>query len=83
MSNLLDKPNLTTAEVAKILCTNDVVIRQSRVSGVLFDRPAPNFRKFGSRCGGVAASQQKAHSGSWVYSFPCLLPVKCADCHYF
>ena len=41
MSDLLDKPFLTTEEVAIVLCTNASTIRASRSSGMLYGRPAP------------------------------------------
>jgi hypothetical protein len=49
VSNLLDKPFLDSADFAKVLCTNDSVIRKSRGTGVLFGLPSPKWRRRGSR----------------------------------
>lgn len=49
MTNLLDKSFLTTAEFAEVLRTNDVTIRQSRRSGMLYGRPAPVHKRMGLR----------------------------------
>jgi predicted DNA-binding transcriptional regulator AlpA len=49
VSKLLDKPFLTTAEVAEVLCTNDSTIRASRCSGVLYGRPAPEPYQLGDK----------------------------------
>ena len=49
MSKLLDQDSLTTAEVAEVLRTNDVTIRQSRRTGTLYGRPAPVHKLIGER----------------------------------
>lgn len=39
---------MTTKQVAQLLCTSDQVIRQSRVDGKLFGRPAPLHKRIGN-----------------------------------
>jgi hypothetical protein len=40
---------LSTAQVAEVLGTNVSVIKQSRMTGLLFGRPAPEFIRIGER----------------------------------
>lgn len=40
---------LSTEEAAELLRTNPVTLRESRVSGQLWGRPSPVFRKLGNR----------------------------------
>ena len=45
----MQSPYLTTQQVADILHTNASVIRASRVSGLLWGKPAPLFKAFGAK----------------------------------
>ena len=45
----LTREYLSTEHLADVLCTNKVVIRESRVSGTLFGRPAPEYIRIGER----------------------------------
>jgi hypothetical protein len=40
---------ITTIDAAAILCTHPGMLRQARMSGFLFARPAPTFYKMGTR----------------------------------
>lgn len=40
---------ITTVEAAAFLCTHPGILRQARMSGFLFGRPAPTFYKIGIR----------------------------------
>lgn len=40
---------MTTVEAAALLCTHPGVLRQARMSGFLFERPAPTFYRIGAR----------------------------------
>ncbi len=40
---------ISTNQFAEVVQTSPIVIRESRVSGMLFGRPAPQYRKIGTR----------------------------------
>lgn len=45
----MSSPYLTTQQVAEMLSTNASVIRASRVSGLLYGKPAPMFKLLGKK----------------------------------
>ena len=70
MSNLLDKPFLDSADFAKVLCTNESVIRKSRGTGTLFGLPSPKWRRRGSRKVLYSKDEVNAYLEAWKESSP-------------
>ena len=63
---LNEKPYLTSIEVAQLFTTSPAVIKNSRCSGELFGRPAPEFIQVGSKK--IIYSQKTLQE--WIESAP-------------
>ncbi len=62
----LIKPYLTSKETAEFLGTTHQIIKNSRLTGVLFSRPAPEFIRIGTR----KICYSKATLIDWIESAP-------------
>ncbi len=62
----LIKPYLTSGEAAEFLGTSTQVIKNSRMTGELFGRPAPEFIRVGT----IKICYRKATLIEWIESAP-------------